>query len=42
MTSELTGLTAYSKDEKDCFCLVDVRSNVDDLSVYSDVSNKQT
>ena len=41
MIREFTGLTAYSKDEKDCFGLVIVRSNMGDLSVYTVIPNQQ-
>ena len=42
MTKELNGFTAYSDDEKDCFGLVSVRSNMGDLSGCEDASNKHT
>jgi len=41
MMRELYGFTAYSDDEKDCFGLVDVLSNMGDLSFYTDVPNQQ-
>jgi len=41
MIRELNGLTAYTKDEKDCFGLVVVRSNMGDLSVYSSIPDQQ-
>jgi hypothetical protein len=40
MTREYSGFTAYSDDDKDCFGLVDVLSNMGDLSVYEVASNK--
>jgi len=40
MMGEYSGFTAYSYDGKDCFGLVDVISNMGDLSVYEVASNK--
>jgi hypothetical protein len=40
MIREYSGFTAYSDDDKNCFGLVDVSSNMGDLSVYEVASKK--